>query len=449
MNFKALFQITLLFALPTNTVYAENRLMEIGNHPVHRPPLIKKEDLCKMIQKEKVREWLKKGLKEASCVETGNCSVFYEDIMNLFPKEGKCDQDKFIEIEYKKETAFRWMMFRTQGKGDVKISEDIVWGGEEPISAYQFTITKDGKDYVFAVPKVCGNLALLKTTDCPKCKDNPCEDCGQCSSEIDCLIDDNKCSDKCAQCKKDKCVIGVPKKVFINKCEDCGQCSKEIECLVDEKNCSPTCAQCKQDKCIVGIKLDDRCPANCRQECKDYPDGSICNECKQLNCIEECPPPPICINCDINFFADLGYYRQSDPADYLFGRFGIEYKPFAQDSSFKDVSLLTMIGVAPRIKGDDGDDAFMLDVIAQYNVPSPNMFIGFGLGGWFTSGDVNHDSADSDLDIIANIGLNVGTRVGKSKNADVAVFFEVRNAVDELDALAEYGRFGAGVRFRF
>ncbi len=408
MNFKTLFQIALLLALPVNSVLAdEARLLKIGDHPVHQPPLEQKEDLCKMMKKEKVLKFIEIGLKQASCLGVDTCSVFYKDIKNLFDS---CDKNKFIEIEYEKETAFWWMMFRTSGVGNIKLAKDFVWGGENPIPAYQFTITRDDKEYIFAVPKGCGNLALLKTTDCPKCKDNPCEDCGQCSSEIDCLIDDSKCSDKCAQCKKDKCVIGVPKDVFINKCEDCGQCSKEIECLVDEKNCSPTCAQCKKDNCVVAV------------------------------------PKP----CDnpIRFLADLGYYRQSDPADYLFGRFGIEYKPFAQDSSFKDVSLLTMLGVVPRIKGDDGDDALLLDVIAQYNVPSPDMFIGIGLGGWFTSGDVNHDSADSDLDIIANIGLNVGEYVGK-KNSDFAVFFEIRSAVDELDALAEYGRFGAGVRFRF
>jgi hypothetical protein len=118
-----------------------------------------------------------------------------------------------------------------------------------------------------------------------------------------------------------------------------------------------------------------------------------------------------------------------------------------------------MIGVAPKIGGSDGDSALLLDVIAQYNwlqsfdswsfsqynwsLPTLRGFTGLGLGGWFTSGDVEDDSEDSDLDIIANIGVRL------PHNPDISVFLEMRNAVDELDSISEYGRFGAGVRFQF
>ncbi|MDU9050781.1 MAG: hypothetical protein Q3M30_18180 [Candidatus Electrothrix sp. Rat3] len=110
-----------------------------------------------------------------------------------------------------------------------------------------------------------------------------------------------------------------------------------------------------------------------------------------------------------------------------------------------------MIGAAPKIGGSDGDSAFLLDVIAQYNwlqsfgrsLPTLRGFTGLGLGGWFTSGDTEDDSGDSDLDIIANIGVRI------LDNPNMSIFLEMRNAVDELDSISEYGRFGAGVRFQF
>jgi len=118
---------------------------------------------------------------------------------------------------------------------------------------------------------------------------------------------------------------------------------------------------------------------------------------------------------------------------------------FEQESPFENVSLLTMIGAAPKVGGSDGDSAFLLDLLAQYNWSTPlkGGFIGLGFGGWFTSGDAEDDSADSDLDFIANIGFKV------LDQPDMSVFFEMRNAVDELDGIAQYGRFGAGLRFRF
>ncbi|WLE95456.1 MAG: hypothetical protein QTN59_12270 [Candidatus Electrothrix communis] len=349
-------------------------------------------------------------------------------------------------------------------------------------------------------------------SQCAKCKTDgcvrlieidKCVNCDQCKNEIDCLIYGKNCSPKCKQCKKDECIVGIPiedcsdwnckacsaaciknpygtdengktcpsqcatckaekcvRLIDIDKCVNCDQCKNEIDCLIDGKNCSPKCEKCKTDGCVVGIPSEDcsdwKCEA-CSAACIKNPDGvdkngykcpSQCTKCKVkgclrvvtevINCIPPCPP-------SFHFIADLGYYRQSDPADYLFGRAGIEYNLSGSASWLEGVSLLTMIGAAPKIGGSDGDSGFQLDVIAQYNWLQSSIrgFTGLGLGGWFTSGDTEDDSGDSDLDIIANIGVRV------LDNPNMSIFLEMRNAVDELDSISEYGRFGAGVRFQF
>ena len=109
---------------------------------------------------------------------------------------------------------------------------------------------------------------------------------------------------------------------------------------------------------------------------------------------------------------------------------------------------LGMIGVAGKIKGDDGDHALLVDVIGQYNWQAGdiNGFAGLGLGGWITFGDGDNDSEDTDLDLIANVGARV---YGEPNDFNTSVFLEVRSAIDEIDDLTDYGRFGAGVRFQF
>lgn len=115
-----------------------------------------KAKLCTMMKKPQVRKWIKKGLEQASCPGTLECSDFYNDIMKLFPLDTECDEDNFIDEPHKQDTVFRWMMFRTKGEGDIKLVSDVIWKGQENekvIEAYQFKITKDMKEYTFSVPK--------------------------------------------------------------------------------------------------------------------------------------------------------------------------------------------------------------------------------------------------------------------------------------------------------
>ena len=159
--------------------------------------------------------------------------------------------------------------------------------------------------------------------------------------------------------------------------------------------------------------------------------------------------PQCCPECiyPVRFVADMGYLRLSDPADFGFGRIGVEYA-FNQRLSF-----LGMIGGAAKADGSDGDDAWLIDFMLQYNMFFMQVadrwnpvFLGFGLGGWMSDGDDDIASEDSDIDIIAQIGTQV---YGHPDSFNTSVFFEARSGIDETDELSKYGRFGAGLRFRF
>ncbi|MCI5122801.1 MAG: hypothetical protein D3908_16760, partial [Candidatus Electrothrix sp. AUS4] len=160
-------------------------------------------------------------------------------------------------------------------------------------------------------------------------------------------------------------------------------------------------------------------------------------------------PAPCCPACvyPLRFVADMGYLRLSDPADYGFGRIGAEYA-FNQRLSF-----LGMIGGAAKSDGNDGDDAWLVDLMLQYNLfflrvgdAWHPVFVGLGLGAWMSDGDDDIDSEDSDVDIIAQVGAQI---FGYQDSFNTSLFFEARSGIDETDELSKYGRFGVGLRFRF
>jgi len=140
----------------------------------------------------------------------------------------------------------------------------------------------------------------------------------------------------------------------------------------------------------------------------------------------------------VRFLADLGYYRQFDPANYVFGRVGMEYKFTEQ------FALIGLIGGAPELNGGDGASAFLADLLAEFSFS--RYFVDLGIGGWITNGDSDIPEENSQLDMIAGFGARV---FGEPDKFNASVFVEARSAFDEMDELYKYGRFGVGVRFRF
>lgn len=150
---------------------------------------------------------------------------------------------------------------------------------------------------------------------------------------------------------------------------------------------------------------------------------------------------PMASAVPLKFLADLGYLHQFDPGHYLFGRVGAEY-------NFTDkFSLLGLVGVAPHISGTDGKTAFVFDLFGE--IVFSRSFIDLGLGGWFTKGDKNIKSENSQFDIITVIGTMI---IGEKDDFNVSLFFEARHGLNELDdmhTIRSFGRYGGGLRFRF
>jgi len=153
---------------------------------------------------------------------------------------------------------------------------------------------------------------------------------------------------------------------------------------------------------------------------------------------EPVPEPVVAAAPPFTWLLDLGYLYQRDPANYLFARGGIEY-PFNDN-----LSLIGMLGVAPRIEGEDGKTAFLADVLLNYQ--HNRFFVAGGFGAWLTGGDSDLDTEDNDLDLILELGYQFYEKPEKFK---LSGFVEARSAVDEMSDFDMYGRVGAGLRFKF
>jgi len=148
-------------------------------------------------------------------------------------------------------------------------------------------------------------------------------------------------------------------------------------------------------------------------------------------------PMPVAAASPLGFVVDLGYLYQADPAHYLLIRGGIEY------AINDNLSVLGMIGAAPKLEGIDGKTAFVADLMLNYNWEK--MFAGIGVGAWLTGGDSDLDTEDNDLDLI----LDVGYQIYQQESYKLDGFVELRSAVDEISDFDLYGRVGAGLRVRF
>ncbi|MCW5213363.1 hypothetical protein VU04_10695, partial [Desulfobulbus sp. TB] len=118
----------------------------IGRHAFHKPPLTSLDDLRGMMQTQ--QSAIMDGLQKAGVSE------LYTPLMQQF------SQADIQHVEYPPGVSFHWMLFRTNGVGPVKAAPDLIWGGKNTLSAYEFFIDAGNKRYVFAVPFGCGNLAL-------------------------------------------------------------------------------------------------------------------------------------------------------------------------------------------------------------------------------------------------------------------------------------------------
>ncbi len=133
------------------TVSAEEKVTRLGQHPFYKSRDLKPEDL-KIIALDKAGE-VKQGFEQAGNGEL--VFAFLEQIQ-------KADVQT---IEMNPGDTVKWMLFKKGRK--VQVKNDVVWAGKKPITAYNFSIFRDGKLYEFIVPKICGNISLKDVSEVP------------------------------------------------------------------------------------------------------------------------------------------------------------------------------------------------------------------------------------------------------------------------------------------
>jgi hypothetical protein len=133
------------------TVTGEEKVTRLGQHPFYKSRDLKAADL-KIIALDKAGE-VKQGFEEAGSGDL--VFAFLEQIQ-------KAD---IQTIELNPGDTVKWMLFK-KGR-TVQVKNDVIWAGKKPVTAYNFTIFRDGKLYEFIVPKICGNISLKNVTEVP------------------------------------------------------------------------------------------------------------------------------------------------------------------------------------------------------------------------------------------------------------------------------------------
>uniref|UniRef100_UPI0040569591 IMCp domain-containing protein n=1 Tax=Candidatus Electronema sp. TaxID=2698783 RepID=UPI0040569591 len=459
MKKKILFSAALFAALaaPAVSVQAASILRTVGRHPVSAP-LATVEDLRAMMH-DMDRD-----------IQSGMTTAGYPDLFPLVQAHiANYPQTQIAIVDYQPGQQIDWMLFRRNGKGRVKVARDVTWGGNVPLQAFEFAVDKDGHRYTFAVPLQCGNLALKESFPAPVQvvqQQAPVVQYKEVIKEVPGPTvyvpkEVVKYVDRPVVKEVVRTVPGptvyVPKEVV--KYVDRPMVKEVVRTVPGPTVYVPKEVVKYVDKPVEVVKYVDKevvrevqVPGPTRTVVKKvmvpgptktvYVDKPVIKEVVKTEAK--------CCESPFHFIADLGWLHQKeeDHVNYGLGRLGVEYVASPQ------FSFLALAGGAVKAGGDSGEDAFVLDFLVQYNffqctsngATAAPFFAGLGIGAWMTSGDDDVASENSGADIIAELGMRI---FGNPTGTSAAIFLEGRAATDELDELEEYGRIGAGLRFRF
>lgn len=396
-----------LLLLVFSSAQAANVLMEIGRSPFHKPPLTSTEELLAMLQSKDTE--VRKGFELS-----GRSELFV-------PFMSQVTSAPIRTVEYQKGSWFEWMFYKRKGVGTVKVMKDVTWGNEVPFVGFEIDIEHEGSIHTFVIPLGCGNVALMASRPVPPQPvvvqpppvlppPNQSPICAMSVTPVKAFCGEIIAVDAGTSTDSDGKVVGM-NIAFVD-----AQGQVVGEQVVDGSLAATVAMPCGKNTLRVTV-VDDAGAVGDSAACSTTVEGM-----KRFR--------PV---------ADVGYFRQYDPADYLFGRVGLEYR------LSEEFSILGMVGAAPLFRGRDGRSAGLIDLFGEYSF-AERYFTHFGVGAWLTNGDSDNDLEDSQLDLIVGVGRRV---FGESEGLNGSLFFEVRSAPDELDGLYDFGRFGIGLRLRF
>ncbi len=444
-----------LLTAPAMSAQAAGVLRSIGEHPVSSP-LANVDELKDMMRQREGD--IKAGMRAA-----GHADLFplVRDYIARYP------QTQINVVDYQPGQHIDWMLFRSNGRGRVKVAQNITWGGNAPLTVFEFFIDKNGQRYTFAVPLACGNLSLKEAGPQPQ----PCEPViKEVVREVQVPGPERVVKVEVPGPERIVKVPGpervvkveVPGPERIVKVEVPGPTQyiekpviKEVVRTVEKpvqviKYVEKPVVKYVDKPVIQEVVREVQVPGPARTVYVDRPvvktvERPVIKEVVKVKTVETAPP--CCSN--VHFIADGSYLNQNEDAAYGMGRLGVMYDINQQ------FSFLALLGGAAKADGDAGEDAFVMDFLVQYNffqcsrqgaVPSP-FFMAAGLGAWMTSGDDDVASEDSGADLIAELGFRLPCTIGGK--ATTALFVEARSATDELDDFDDFGRLGGGLRIRF
>ena len=397
------FFIMALLLVSVSVANAATTLTEIGRSPFHKPPLKTQEDLISMVKA--------KNPEVAKGFALAGRSDLYEAFIDQLTKT------KIDLVQFPKGSHFEWMFYKKKGKGTIRIVKDVTWGNDKPFPGFQFTIDKAGARYTFVIPLGCGNVALMGESKVPEVAvappPNKPPQCGMTVAPTRTFCGENVTVDARTSTDPD------------------GEVAKMTVEVVDENG--KTVSQ----KVVEGKTLMSEVAVPCGTSTVKV---TVADD-KGLEASSPACAAQVTGISRTRFIADLGMFKQFDPATFVFGRVGMEYKFTEQ------FGVLGLIGTSPKLRGRDGSSAFLLaDVLAEYTFLE-RYFIDLGVGGWPTDGEnVDRKGMDSNLDLIAGFGARI---YGEPEKLNASLFAEFRSSFKELDHTEDYGRVGLGVRVRF
>lgn len=140
--------ILVLFLISSLSIAETKKLEEIGRYTLVRiKGDVPTEEVMKILL-DKYKGDIKYGFDLAG----------YGDL--YFPFLEQIENQSFEKATLPIGQKFMWMLFRSQGK--VKVVEDLEWAGKEPLPVFVFNVVKDHKNYMFIMPRPCGNISLVK-----------------------------------------------------------------------------------------------------------------------------------------------------------------------------------------------------------------------------------------------------------------------------------------------